>query len=150
MQPIDLWPFFLNEVTLYLAFFAGQCLFILKRMSYAIRSTEDPASTRRDYLQRNWDVLLIRAALDWAVFIVWQHGDLSGFLAAHLNFYVPPLISSSPATAAALGYCSDSGMDWFLTMKLMPDWLKRVIPMVPANGGNDRSGRRRNDDSAKT
>jgi hypothetical protein len=134
MKPIDLWAFGINESVLYLAFFAGQCLYVLKRLSYAIRSTSNPIPTRRAYITRNWDLLFLRLVLGWVVFVLWEHMDLTGMIASHWNVVVPPLLAQSPFAGLMLGYSSDSMVDWALSSKRMPEWIRRVIPVIPLNG----------------
>jgi hypothetical protein len=128
-----------NEGFLYFVFFCGQMLYVLKRMSYAIRSPLNPVSKRRDYLHKNWDVLLIRTVLDGVLFVFWQHGQLATYITNHTTYTMPEFLQSGPTAAGLLGYFSDAMADWFLTLKFMPDFLKRVVPMVPANGDVKKS-----------
>ena len=87
----------LGDLLYYLAFLGGQFLFILKRSAQAIRSKTNPIASRRAYLRANWDVLLIRVAIEAPIFYGYRHYDantiLGFFTAWKLPFAVPQKIS---------------------------------------------------------
>src|SRR5262249_21153214 len=70
------------DVLYWLAFAAGQWLFILKRMALALRSPMNGVKTRKQYLLLNWDVLLIRSALEFVIiFYPYRHVDPNTIMA---------------------------------------------------------------------
>lgn len=119
----------LADVIYYLAFVAGQGLFVLKRAAMAIRSKTNPIATRRAFLYTNWDVLLIRAALEMPVFWIWRHKAL-GSVAAFLGLAIPDKFSLpvNPLVAVMLGYMADSLLDWASTSSKVPSIIRENIP----------------------
>ncbi len=100
------------DAVFWLPFFFGQSLFILKRMALAVRSPLNPLKSRKEYLKLNWDVLLIRSALEFAVvYFPYRHVPMDTFTATlHIPFHIP---QDSAVVSFLLGFLSDSTMDWF-------------------------------------
>jgi hypothetical protein len=119
-----------GDLLYYLAFLGGQSLFILKRSAQAIRSKTNPIKSRREYLKSNWDVLLIRVAIEAPIFYIFRHYDTNTILAFFTQWRTPFQIPQGAMTSFMLGYLSDSLLDWFGTSKVAPDWLKENIPNV--------------------
>lgn len=131
-------PYWEADLLLYIPFLAGQWLFILKRMGMKIRSKANPITTRRQYLYQNWDLLTVRMVLELGIFYMWRYGDLSGFInqysGLHLNYVIP----TGKTVAMLLGYASDSGLDWVMSVvplfaKMFPDLAP---PDIPNGNGN--------------
>jgi hypothetical protein len=134
--PADLVPHAVGDLIYYLAFLAGQGLFILKRAAMAIRSKSNPTLTRRGYLYANWDVLGIRTALESVVFWIWRHHLLSQ-LVALFGYSIPDKISIPvhPMVAFILGYIVDSLVDWASTSPKVPLLVRER--MLPPRVGED-------------
>jgi len=119
------------DFVLWLCFFLGQSLFILKRSAMAIRSKTNPLKTRRQYVYRNWDILTIRIAIETVlVYYPWRHGDLPAIF-AHFGWSVPFTIPNGGFAAAGLGYLSDSAIDWLSTWSKAPMWIRENVPQLP-------------------
>jgi len=117
-------------------FLAGQWLFLLKRMALAVRSPMNALKTRREYIYANWDILLIRTALEFAAFYYpYRHVDVNA-LVAKLGWPMPFKIPQAAVVAFGLGFIADFLLDW-LTMQdkilgiPMPAWLKETVPQLP-------------------
>jgi hypothetical protein len=136
---------FTQDLLLYICFIAGQLLFILRRAGLAIRSLTNPIKTRRQFLYENWDKLLVRA-LAGAVLIYfpWRHISLITILGwLHIDAsigWLAVLVGSGEASGivatAALGYASDSLLDWLSISPKIPDWLRRWMRENIPNGKN--------------
>jgi hypothetical protein len=120
------------EAALYVVFVCGQALYVLKRMSFAVRAPENPIKRRREYLYRNWDVIVIRGLLELPIFLAWWNGQLGTYITNHTGWTIPAFLQAGPVSAFILGYFSDAMLDWGMTSKFMPDFFKRGIP--PLNG----------------
>jgi hypothetical protein len=119
-----------GDLLYYLAFVGGQALFILKRSAQAIRSKSNPINSRRAYLESNWDVLLIRMAIEAPMFYLYRHYDVNSILAFFTSWRAPFAFPQGAMASFSLGYIADSLLDWFGTSKVAPDWLKENIPNV--------------------
>ncbi len=130
------------DLFFYVFFLLGQFVFALSRASKAIRSKENPVKTRREFFYHNWDVLLIRAGIEFVLFFLpWRHYStatlLSYFGLSSDNFVVNLLTiaSESPSGAGALGFAADSLFDWLSLSEKIPgflrNWIKENIPGAP-------------------
>jgi len=122
------------EVLNWLPFFLGQCLFILKRSGLAVRSPLNGMKSKRQYVYQNWDILLIRAVLEFIiVYFPYRHSSLfATYLPKWFN-----LIPGSWVIVLALGFLSDSLMDWLAGKDKVfgvpvPGFIKETIPQLPA------------------
>lgn len=120
----------LGDLLYYLAFLGGQLLFVLKRSAQAIRSKTNPIKSRHDYLRANWDVLLIRMAIEAPIFYLYRHYDVNTILAFFTQWKAPFAFPQGAMASFTLGYLADSLLDWFGTSKFAPDWLKENIPNI--------------------
>jgi len=123
-------PHMSQDLVYYLAFLAGQLLFVLKRSASAIRSKLNPIATRRAFFVANWDLLLIRCALEAPIFYVYRHYDVNSVLSLFTTWQVPFHIPQSAMTAFLFGYLADSLLDWFGASAKAPEWLKETIPGI--------------------
>lgn len=117
-------------------FLAGQWLFLLKRMALAVRSPMNALKNRRQYIYTNWDIILIRTAIEFAViYYPYRHADLN-MLVAKLGWSLPFKIPQAGVVAFGLGFLADFLLDW-ITMQdkilgiSMPAWLKETVPQLP-------------------
>jgi hypothetical protein len=122
---------------LWLLFCAGQAIHVLKRAGMAVRSKNNPIATRREYLARHWDVLLIRAVLCAALF--WFARTRPAFLLHLLSFTegaAPATLPLDTGGAFVFGYFSDSVLDWVVSRVPV---LQRGLPPTgetPVTGDN--------------
>ena len=124
----------LSEILQWLPFFGGQCLFVLKRSALAVRSPLNGTKSRRQYLKQNWDILLVRTVIALiAVYFPYRHSDVFvGYLPKWMG-----LIPTSAIVPLALGYMSDSTLDWLLGKDKIfgvpiPAFIKETVPQLPA------------------
>lgn len=135
----------LEDMLLYIPFFVGQCLYILKRAGFSMRAGR--ATSRWDYVYRNWDILLFRSVLELIVVFMpvrhftpaqllgLFHIDLSGV--SWLSFLNNPL--SSPISLLAAGIAADGVFDWLVDWasrstkvpQFIKDWLTENVPPAP-------------------
>lgn len=132
------------DLLLYLVFVIGQWTFILKRAGSAIRNTNSIVTSRREFVYHNWDTILIRALIEAAVVFYplryFTIGQIVGFLS--LGNWTPSSIAlntvlGNPIAFFAIGYGSDSILDWISLSQKLPaflrNWLKENVPTY-ANG----------------
>lgn len=116
------------DLILYIPFIIGQALFVLKRASMAFRSPTNPTKSRWAYVTANFDILLIRAALELAfVYYPFRHFGIA-WIVGFLGWHPAVPIQGGAVTSFALGYLSDSILDWIGTQSWVPSWLKENIP----------------------
>jgi hypothetical protein len=124
-----------TDVLYYIAFFLGQCLFVLKRADLAARSNTNGTPTKMAYLGHTWVTLLVRMVLEFVlVYYPYRHlsiNDLFSSWGWHFPFQIP----QSAVGAFCLGYLSDSLLDWMGTRQTfpgtnitIPKWLKEQVP----------------------
>ncbi|MBZ5662743.1 MAG: hypothetical protein LAO08_20265 [Acidobacteriia bacterium] len=123
----------------WLAFFAGQLLHDLKRADIYARYRA--GATKRAFLEKNWVVLLTRAALELPLFYGWRHYDVTPWISSLTGYTVPFTIPVNPLTSFLFGFFADSLLDWFSTWGKAPGWIKSEIPKIddgnaPAPGGS--------------
>ena len=117
------------DIAYWFAFFAGQCVFVLKRSAMAVRSKTNPIKTRRAYLYANWDVILIRSVIEFIIiFYPYRHGELDSVFNFVTLGHLPFAFPQSPVFSLALGYLADSTLDWVGTLPRVPEWLRESIP----------------------
>jgi hypothetical protein len=118
----------IQDVPLYVGFFCGAAIFILQCAAAAIRAKDNPIKTRRDYLFHNWDVILIRLALETAIFSAWIHYDLTGFIASATGTTLPIKVPVVPMTSFGFGYIADSIVNWITKWQKLPAAIRERIP----------------------
>jgi hypothetical protein len=107
---------------IWLFYFLGQVVHILKRADQSVGSPDHRAETYKHFLLMYWPSLTIRLFLCTVAFLLWiESPDVVTQLTAGFNL---PL-TLSKATAALFGYFSDSILDWVL--EKFPR-LKRDLP----------------------
>jgi hypothetical protein len=137
-----------QDVLFYLAFLGGQLLFILKRAASAIRSKSNPTTSRRAFLYANWDVLVIRVAIELPIYWIWRHYPVNTILSVFTSFKLPQAFDfpQGAITFFTLGFIADSLLDWFGASAKAPEWLKENIPAVTVysshsiSSGTDQTG----------
>lgn len=60
-----------SQIGLYIFFYVGAALHVLLRAGFAIRNPVNPIASRRAFVAKYWDTILIRAAMATAVFAFW-------------------------------------------------------------------------------
>jgi hypothetical protein len=116
------------DIGLYVGFLVGFFIFVLQCAAAAIRAKDNPIKTRRAYLLHNWDVLLIRGALEAALFTVWAHYDLTAFIQSEFGYTLPFKVPVTPVTSFGFGYMADSLMNWATKWKKVPAVIRERIP----------------------
>lgn len=120
----------LEDLLLYIPFFFGQMVYVMKRAGFSKRAGRSPS--RWGYVALNWDIILFRTVLEF-IFIYtpirhYSPDQLLGFFHASignipsLSFMTNPV--SSPVSALAAGIASDGIFDWLV------DWASRS-PRIP-------------------
>ncbi len=103
-------------VLLVVMFYLGILLRLLQRASTAFRSKVNTYPSRWSFVSRNWDVFLLRSAINTALFAVWLHdpGTISkglsylGVAPGIANWVtIPPTLT----TAAGFGFFVDLALD---------------------------------------
>lgn len=129
----------LFDVACWIAFILGQGLFVLRRCGLAVRSTKNPLPSRGAYLALNWDIIVIRTALEQAFFWLWKIHLLGQFVAL-FGIAIPHYIAVPyhPMVAFIFGFFVDAGLDRVLDSPRVPDSFKERIPEL--NGHAKDSG----------
>ena len=103
-------------VLLVIMFYVGILLRLLQRAGSAFRSQVNTYPTRWSFVVCNWDVFLLRSAINTGLFSLWLHNP--GLISQGLNYLgvasgianwvtVPPTLT----TAAGFGFFIDIGLD---------------------------------------
>jgi hypothetical protein len=117
-----------QTLVLWVAFMAGQLLNVLKQAAMAIRNPHNPVKTRRDYVYRNWDILVLRGAV--GVLLFWTYKtwpDGLTMLLAHFGVQFNLNLPLIPPVALGLGLASDFCLDW-VAVKL--PFLQKDLPRI--------------------
>ena len=118
------------ELLFWFCFGAGQALWILALAAIAIRKPANPTKTRREYLEHNWDLLLIRAVLELPIFFLFRHASLATL--AHAVAVPWPewlVIPNHPMAALVIGFAADVILSFALNkIPGIPPALKERIP----------------------
>ncbi len=127
-------------VLLVVMFYLGILLRLLQRASTAFRSKINTYPSRWSFVLRNWDVFLLRSAINTALFAVWLRDP--GLLSKGIAYLgvtpaiadwltVPPTLT----TAAGFGFFVDLALDWLQLMIVdspkfawLPSVFKGEIP----------------------
>lgn len=118
-----------QDVLYYLAFLGGQLFFMLKRAASAIRSKTNPIASRAAFFYANWDVLCIRCALEFPVYMAYRHyTQANGILHLFTTWSIPDWLPQVPWVIFLLGYVVDSKADQYLMSPKAPEWLKETVP----------------------
>lgn len=133
-----------GDVSYWLVFFIGTCMWLLLCAGAAIRSKHNPLKTRWAYVEMNWDIFLIRQIPDLVIYTLWRHVSLNDILTAlHLPWTLGISGSSGFVGALAVGFSADVLIASGLKTKYVPDairqWVQERIPELPAdkpNGSN--------------
>lgn len=135
----------IHNLILWLFFFGGQCLFLLKRAGSAIRNQNTAVHTRRAYFFLNWDTIIIRAAIEaFFIFFPFHHFSLAqiiGFFGWNISSsMLANLTTAADSVVAyfALGYASDSILDGLSLSNKLPqflkDWIHENVPPLENPG----------------
>ena len=112
----------------YLAFLGGEIMFLFKRASLVAQSETNPTSTVWAFIWRNKITIVVR----WfcAFIMVFWPCETWGFtqMFALFGWKLPLSINPGAVPFAALGYCSDSLIDWIFAQKFVPSFFKDILP----------------------
>lgn len=125
----------IGDLLFWLAFVAGQLLHDLKRADISARA--HPGTTKREFITKNWVLLVTRAALELPMFYGWRHYDIMPWISSLTGYTVPFTVPVNPLSSFMLGYFADSLLDWFTTWDKAPAWIKSEIPKIE-NGGTQQ------------
>jgi hypothetical protein len=113
---------------LLILFVAGQSVYILKQAAFAIRNPANPTESRRDFLYRNWDTILIRIAVEQCLFWSWvSYPEGLNKLMSLIHITADITLPKEPVVAFAFGMASDVVLDW-LSQKI--PGLRSQLPAV--------------------
>lgn len=126
--------YYLHLLILWLCFFGGQCLFLLKRAGSAIRNKGTAVHTRWQYFSLNWDTILIRGTIA-GIFIFYPFHKFSleqiiGFFGWNLSSTILANLSTAADSLVgyfAVGYASDSILDGLSVNQKLPQFIRNWI-----------------------
>lgn len=133
----------LGDLAYWAVFFLGECLWVLVCAAAAIRSKYNPIKSRREYVRQNWDVFLIRFAVEISFYAIWRHVSLNEILTLTKIPYQLPAQSGGPGAggpvaAFFLGFGADSligvASHWNKLPEKLRQWIQERIPEVPQSG----------------
>jgi hypothetical protein len=121
-----------HEVWVWAWFLLGMFTYWLKRAYYGINPPNPVATGYRNYVQRAWAPLLVRAFLESLIFWIMFTPGLAdrGLAALGWNSYgwaIQVFTTIAPA-AAVLGHAADSVMD--MAVSKIP-FVKDILPQMP-------------------
>ena len=117
-----------STVVMWIFFGLGQIAYMLKGAAAAVRNTNSPILTRRQFFSREWDLLLFRGIVSSALFWGWTitPADLLSSWISKLGFQVDFQIPYHPLVALLFGLSSD----------VLMDYLQKKLPWLKIPGGN--------------
>lgn len=119
------------DIALWLVFFAGQCVYILKRCAMAIRSKTNPIKSRRAFLVANWDILAYRSVIEFALlFYPLRHltvGTIAGIIHFSLPVWIPAESQVSAIGFFFIGIGADVMLDWIGESDKTPSFIKKFL-----------------------
>lgn len=120
-------------VGLWLMFFAGQLINVLRHAGAAVRGNNAIAS-RRQYFVASWDVLLVRAAIGAILFWIWAaYPSIVTDAAAKFGVTIDWTIPVIPPVAFGFGFFIDVILDW---VSVKVPWLKKELPQLPPDNAS--------------
>lgn len=129
----------MKTLVLWAAFFIGQMVYVLMRASWAIRSKGNPVQSRRQFFYIWWDVIVVRALIEVAIFWLYCSyptvlTDIAGKFGMSWNLTVPTV----PPVAFFIGLTADAMLDFVLGR--FPFFQKEIPHLPPIdNGTKDQS-----------
>ncbi len=139
----------LGDLAYWFVFFLGECLWVLVCAAAAIRSKYNPIKSRREYVRQNWDIFLIRFAVEIIFYTAWRHLSLNELLTLTKISYQLPVQSGGPSgggpvAAFFLGFGADAligvASHWDKLPEKLRQWIQERIPEVPQSGPSPVSG----------
>lgn len=119
-------------VWLWLWFFVGMASYWLKRAYYLVTGPNPVANTYRQFIERCWIPLLVRAFLESLIFWVLFTPGLADKALAYLGWtsygWAVSLITQVAPVAAIFGHALDSVVD--IAISKVP-FVKDVLPQMP-------------------
>ncbi len=120
-----------HEALLWVLFFVGQILHILKRAEFAVRSPANPTKSRLDFLRRNWVAVAVRVALGAGAFAFLATDKIPiGQLLALAGVTLSAPIPLGYGASLVYGYFADSVLDWLCAKT----GLGKELPAFNGNG----------------
>jgi len=107
----------------YLGFLLGEFVFLLKRAQLVTSADPNPLHTVWAFVVRNVITILTR----WFIaFFIWYACEKFGFTAVFglFGWHLPFNINPGVVPFMALGFVSDSLIDWFFAQKFIPAFFK--------------------------
>ena len=119
-------------IWLWIAFLAGMTVYWLKRAYYGVNPPNPVATGFLNYVQRSWAPLLVRMAIDSAVFWLLFTPGLADKALASVGWanysWVVTMITQFAPVAFFFGFFVDSVVDFAVTK--VP-FVKDVLPQMP-------------------
>lgn len=111
----------------YLGYLFGENMFLLKRANLVVQSETNPTSSTWAFIWRNKITILVRWFVAFFLFWIFLH---FGFAQTFKMFgwTLPFQINAGVIPFMALGYCSDSLLDWIAAKPWVPAFFKDILP----------------------
>lgn len=126
------------DLVLWVFFFLGQCMWILKCAAAAIRSKNSPVNTRFGFIAANWDIFVIRMSIELIPFWILRHVSIDsilGWFGSTAPKWIPMGIGESWLLFFLAGLGADIAIDSLAQSNWIPEkWRKRLkeeIPEIP-------------------
>ena len=120
------------HIWLWIWFFAGMSVYILKRAYYLVTGPNPVANTYGQFFSRCWIPLLVRVAVDSGVYWATFYPDIFDPFIAKFGWQLHSPIPQYAVVAFFIGMGVDSIIDFAVTkIPYVKDWLPQMPPPLP-------------------
>ena len=116
-------------VLLWFMFFLGMFIYVLKRAYFLVTGPNPVANSYRQFFERSWIPLLVRAAADSAAFWLLFHPEFLNWIVSKfgIGWQISAPLPKSPGVAFIAGLAVDTLMDLvILKIPILKDWLPQM------------------------
>lgn len=127
------------HIWLWLWFFAGMAVYMLKRAYYLVTGPNPVANTYGQFFARCWIPLFVRFAFDSGLYWLTFYPDFFDGVLSHFGWQLHSPIPQYAVVAFFIGMGVDSIVDFAVTkVPYVKDWLPQMPPPLkpPSSGGD--------------
>jgi hypothetical protein len=124
------------DLIFFLVFLVGQALHLLMVTGLNLRAGQ--ITSRKQYVYLNWDMLIVRTALEAVFYWIYRHWEVVAPILGPLINNIP-VVKNLPKTAPQawivfllLGFIADSLLNYVANLPGMPALIKTDFPPPPA------------------
>jgi hypothetical protein len=125
------------HIWLWLWFFIGMAVYMLKRAYYLVTGPNPVAMTYKEFFQKCWIPLFVRFAVDSGLYWVTFYPDIFDALVARFGWQLHSAVPQYAVVAFFIGLGVDSIVDFAVTkIPYVKDWLPQMPPPLKPPSGS--------------